>query len=108
MDRPKTLIRASSEPWSYDVVLRIGRRGEDGQLYAMQPPVVSAVKPGEHIQPTLTLPREDAQLLMDELWNAGLRPSEGTGSAGAMAATERHLKDMTTIAMGALKKAGVV
>jgi hypothetical protein len=24
----------------------------------------------------------------------GLRPSEGTGSAGALAATERHLKDM--------------
>lgn len=26
------------------------------------------------------------------------RPTEGTGSAGALAATERHLKDMQTIA----------
>ena len=35
-----------------------------------------------------------AQKLMDELWNCGIRPSEGTGSAGALAATQAHLKDM--------------
>lgn len=44
---------------------------------------------------------------MDELWTCGLRPSEGTGSAGSLAATERHLKDMQVIAMGLLKKDGV-
>ena len=37
---------------------------------------------------------EAAQQLMDDLWQAGLRPSEGTGSAGALAATQRHLDDM--------------
>lgn len=36
----------------------------------------------------------EAQNLMDALWDAGLRPSEGSGSAGAMAATQRHLDDM--------------
>lgn len=35
-----------------------------------------------------------AQDLMDRLWMAGFRPTEGKGSAGALAATERHLKDM--------------
>ena len=35
-----------------------------------------------------------AQELMDRLWTAGLRPTEGRGSAGALAATERHLEDM--------------
>ncbi len=35
-----------------------------------------------------------AQELMDRLWAAGLRPTEGKGSAGALAATERHLEDM--------------
>ncbi len=34
------------------------------------------------------------QDLMDKLWSAGFRPTEGSGSAGALAATERHLKDM--------------
>lgn len=33
-----------------------------------------------------------AQLLMDDLWRCGIRPSEGAGSAGHAAATERHLK----------------
>jgi hypothetical protein len=42
----------------------------------------------------LTLPTEVAQNLMDELWICGLRPSEGTGSAGSLKATENHLKDM--------------
>lgn len=41
--------------------------------------------------------REDAQRLMDELWGVGLRPSEGSGSAGSLAATERHLADMRAL-----------
>ncbi len=44
-----------------------------------------------------------AQQLMDDLWQCGLRPSEGTGSAGAMAAVEKHLADMRTIAFNRLK-----
>jgi hypothetical protein len=40
----------------------------------------------------------EAQTLMDDLWQAGLRPSEGSGSAGSLAATERHLADMQKIA----------
>jgi hypothetical protein len=35
-----------------------------------------------------------AQELMDELWTCGLRPSEGTGSAGSLKATQDHLGDM--------------
>lgn len=47
--------------------------------------------------PLLEVGMRGAQKLMDELWRCGLRPSEGTGSAGALAATERHLKDMQDI-----------
>lgn len=54
-------------------------------------------------EPTLRLGTAEAQELMDDLWQAGLRPSEGTGSAGSLAATERHLKDMRTIAFKQLK-----
>jgi hypothetical protein len=32
------------------------------------------------------------------LWNCGLRPTEGSGSAGSLAATQRHLDDMRTVA----------
>ena len=41
---------------------------------------------------------------MDELWNCGIRPAEGAGSAGQMAATERHLQDLQRVAFGALKR----
>lgn len=39
-----------------------------------------------------------AQQLMDDLWTCGIRPTEGKGSAGCLAATENHLKDMRAIA----------
>jgi len=44
--------------------------------------------------PTFSLRDEQAQNLIDELWRVGFRPSEGSGSAGSLAATERHLADM--------------
>lgn len=47
--------------------------------------------------PTIELYFEEAQMLMDELWRVGLRPTEGTGSTGSLAATERHLKDMQAL-----------
>ena len=60
------------------------------------------------LAPTFEMTKSDAQRLMDELWKIGLRPSEGSGSAGSLAATERQLADMRTIAIGALASAGVV
>ena len=48
-------------------------------------------------QPTMTLKYREAQALMDQLWSCGLRPSEGSGSAGSLAATERHLEDMRAL-----------
>ncbi len=51
---------------------------------------------------TFGLEQAAAQALMDSLWQCGLRPSEGTGSAGAMAATQRHLEDMRQLVAHAL------
>ena len=45
-----------------------------------------------------------AQLLMDDLWNCGIRPTEGTGSAGSLKATQEHLEDMKTICYRFLDK----
>lgn len=44
----------------------------------------------------------EAQVLMDDLWRAGLRPSEGSGSAGSLRATEKHLDDMRAVAFSRL------
>ena len=48
-------------------------------------------------EPSLILEPGNAQCLMDDLWHAGLRPTEGTGSAGSLAATQKHLEDMRTL-----------
>lgn len=50
-----------------------------------------------YVEPTFTLSNKDAQQLMDNLWDCGIRPSEGTGSAGSLAATQKHLEDMRRI-----------
>ena len=47
--------------------------------------------------PTFELAVDAAQALMDSLWDLGLRPSEGTGSAGSLKATQNHLADMRSI-----------
>lgn len=52
---------------------------------------------GEKAPVALSLELIEAQALMDQLWKAGLRPTEGSGSAGALAATQNHLADMQRI-----------
>lgn len=101
-----TKIHARREIWSSAVAVYFGQRQPNGEFYAAKPPEFVKLDMGVFADPMLKLEQEDAQLLMDELWQAGLRPSEGTGSAGSLAATERHLKDMQAIAMGLLKKDG--
>nr|WP_145544751.1 hypothetical protein [Variovorax boronicumulans] len=76
LSQPQHKGRALARPLTFDVI-------EPGQVFG---------------EPTIDMATEDAQQLMDELWRAGLRPTEGTGSAGSLAATERHLKDMQRIA----------
>lgn len=53
-----------------------------------------AVEPGIYIDPTVRLMPEEAQKLIDSLWDAGLRPTQGAGSAGQLSATQFHLEDM--------------
>ena len=54
-------------------------------------------EPGKRVDPSMEIPIDTAQLLMDELWNCGFRPSEGSGSAGALAAVQNHLTDLQKI-----------
>lgn len=63
----------------------------------MKEPVFVEVEEGATPPVAFSLSDIEAQALMDRLWTAGLRPTEGSGSAGALAATERHLKDMQTL-----------
>lgn len=73
-----------------------------GQSYAM-PVAFKRLEEGDALPgPTLSLTQAAAQQMVDELWRCGVRPSNGTGSAGSLAATEKHLADMRAIAFGML------
>lgn len=108
-------------PWSRNIDLRLARR-HAGKLHIALPLHFAEVPEGQPGAPALTMPYEDAQQLMDELWHCGLRPTDNAGisgsasntssstgninSAAALAATERHLKDMRDMAfclLGAYK-----
>ena len=68
---------------------------QDGSFDVVDELIIQHLQPGQVVsRPSLELTNTEAQQFMDELWGCGLRPSEGTGSAGQLAATERHLKDM--------------
>jgi hypothetical protein len=73
----------------------------------IQPLIIAADEKSSYLyemtRPMCQLSSEAGQLLMDDLWQAGLRPSEGTGSAGAFKAVQNHLSDMRKIAFKFLK-----
>lgn len=52
--------------------------------------------------PTLT--DSVAQKLMDDLWSAGIRPTDGAGSAGAMSRAEKHIADLQRVAFTLLDR----
>jgi hypothetical protein len=47
--------------------------------------------------PLLRLNGEEASRLMDELWNAGVRPSNGAGSHATHEAMSAHIKDLQKV-----------
>lgn len=91
------LIHARREIWNDSIDVHMAERNPRG-LYVAQPLTFIEQPEGAIHDPFLRLRLEDAQRLIDELWNCGLRPSEGTGSAGSLRATEKHLADMQRIA----------
>jgi len=101
-------ISADFDPVSRKVSVRMFARGL-GQFGALAEPVVfkTVEQDGLWAPPALVLDMTAAQQMVDELWRCGLRPSEGSGSAGALAATERHLADMRTIALASLEAKGI-
>ena len=93
----KTELRAASAPWHGGIELLIRRGDYFGVNITME-----SKESGLIVEPTLRIDMDAGQTLMDDLWNAGLRPTEGAGSARSLRATEKHLSDMRKIAFNKL------
>ena len=87
---------AESRFYSRSISLHLYERRQNGEISLLSGLQFTTVKEAEVIQPQeeITIPLETAQELIDSLWQCGLRPSEGSGSAGSLKATENHLKDI--------------
>ena len=96
-------VRAKAAPWLSGVEIAAFKRLNGGvrQFASVEWKTLSENDMGE-IRPLLALRMEQAQVLMDDLWNAGVRPTEGAGSAGSMRAAQDHIKDLRRVAFKAL------
>lgn len=92
-------IRVARRPWADGVDFLImertwGQNNPNANKRIVTALTVSDVPPHQFVEPTLTMTDDMAQQLMDNLWAAGLRPSDAKATPGALAATEKHLDDM--------------
>lgn len=98
-------VMARREDWSYGISIYLRQRTVGiGDSIAAPVTMVKREPDTLVVEPMLRLEIHTAQQLMDELWQCGLRPTEGTGSAGSLKATENHLADMQRIAFMLLER----
>lgn len=84
-------VRAQIQPWRTCISFLLIEGGHVGKV------TMEEADSHRQTEPSFNLDETAAQVLMDDLWNCGIRPTEGTGSAGSLRATEKHLNDMRKI-----------
>jgi len=94
-------IHARYAPWDRAVELFLFDQSDHRRRIQFEAKVLA--DDAHQSEPSLSLNEITPQRLMDQLWNCGFRPIEGSGSAGSLAATQRHLEDMRTIALNTLR-----
>jgi hypothetical protein len=104
---PKTILRLRREAVIDNFIgLYFALKYDNGNIAVAEPLRLTTVEPNQalpHHDPLFSFDDNQAQRLMDELWNLGIRPTEGHGSTGQLAATEKHLDHVSTLLTDAFK-----
>ena len=67
----------------------------NGKSASIQPVEITEISDAHHLwEPFLNLEYEEAQSLLESLWEAGVRSPQITSTLGEINATKHHLKDM--------------
>lgn len=74
----------------------------NGGVFYAAPLTFNKVEEGDEVSELMLVDKESATQLMNELWNAGIRPND-IGSPGELAAIKAHLKDMRDIVFDLMK-----
>lgn len=64
---------------------------------------VEQQEPGVRLPTVCIITCNEAQMLFDDLWKAGVRPNNEFGSAGHLESVKYHLEDMRNIAFKQLR-----
>lgn len=101
-------IRVQSVDYRRAAEFAIYYKNPDRSISVAEPLVFKNLGLDHITEPTFSISHssrdETLQVLMDDLWNIGIRPTEGTGSAGSLKATQNHLEDMRKISFDLLEK----
>ena len=73
-------LRAFITDYSRTIKLTYYHKLPDGKIGVASPLTMHIVEDGAEYEHFATLPKEAAQELMDDLWQCGIRPSEGSGT----------------------------
>mgnify|MGYP001590343948 CR=1 FL=1 len=92
-------VFTEKHPYNKAVGIYFYERQPDGKIAVVTNLEFTIIDPSIEMErgSGIDLSYETTQDLMDRLWECGLRPSEGSGSAGSLKATENHLKDMQSL-----------
>ena len=74
----------------------------EGRRSYVEPVTIKTLDEPCITSPSMRLTPEEAQMLMDALWRAGVKPTS-EGSPGQLDALRKHLEDMRSIAFGYVK-----
>lgn len=98
MNQLETEVRAHKDPWSKTVkVAVLAYDYQAKKCYVAELLKMVEFPECTSPKPTFDMTGGQAQRLMDDLWDCGIRPSEGSGSAGQLVSIQAHLKDMQTL-----------
>lgn len=94
------VCRASLGSWGMGrkVELRVMKFNYPAATVHVGELTMTQIPDGADCRPTMELIESQAQQLMDDLWQCGVRPAEGSGSAGQLTSVQYHLEDMRKIA----------
>lgn len=101
--KPRKEIHIERRFGSRDFALHLHQISEDigvptlGVAQDMRLLTITPETEGMEHPPLMRLSADECQQFMDELWRAGIRPTEGAGSVGQLGAVQRHLEDMRTL-----------
>ena len=79
--------------WRFGLDIRMVQKKE-GKIYLAQPVTMVEHKDGESANATMNLMKNESTALMDALWRAGVRPSNGEGNVGMIGAMKEHMADL--------------